>query len=179
MEALLGALYGRVEKNYRFSLGVRPEDYRSHRYFSALANILNALEANRGFTNFVRAPSLPNVDFFVPDPGFILEFDESQHFSLARKIAIENYPADLTVGFSLNRWISLCVEIAARDEEPPFRDEQRAWYDTLRDFVPAFEHLRPTVRLYAGAMRWCEFDPENPEDLSRFREFVERKGNVR
>jgi hypothetical protein len=29
----------------------------------------------------------------------------------------------------------LCEEINAKDNYPPYRDEQRAWYDTLRDFL--------------------------------------------
>lgn len=175
VEALLRALYGSVEKNHRFALGVKPEDYRDCDHFGALTAILTALESRRGFKNFVRAPSLPEVDYFVPAPGFILEFDESQHFTLPRKLALELYPRGLELGFSRDRWIALCASIDAKDDDPPFRDEQRAWYDTLRDFAPAVEKLRPTVRLYAGAMRWCALDAGDPGDRSRFRALVESK----
>ena len=47
------------------------------------------------------------------------------------------------------------------------RDEQRAWYDTLRDLVPSIKGLRPTVRLYARDRAWCSLDPDSKEDRSR------------
>ena len=51
--------------------------------------------------------------------------------------------------------IYLSETIAAEDDDPPFRDEQRAWYDALRDFVPAFEGLQPTVKFQShGRRRW-------------------------
>lgn len=176
VKALLAPLYGRVEPNYQISLGVKPEEYRGHEYSAALAEILAALQAHRGFENFVRAPGLPPVDFFLPGPGFIVEFDEAQHFTLPRKIALERYPPDLKLGFSAARWIDLCTKIHARDDDPPFRDEQRAWYDTLRDFAPAFADLKPTVRLYAGAARWCELNPEKRADIVTFRRLIEEPG---
>jgi len=175
VEALLRAAYGSVEKNYRFSLGVKPEDYWDYQHFGALRTILAALESYRGFKNFIRAPYLPEVDYLVLDPGFILEFDESQHFTLPRKITLEHYPRRLELGFSPERWIALCASIDAKDDEPPFRDEARAWYDMLRDFAPAVERLRPTVRLYAGAMQWCALNPDDPGDLSMFQALVERR----
>ena len=165
VENFLRKLYGRVEINYKFSLGVKPEDYNNHKYYRYLAEIHTALAAHRGFQDFVRAPSLPIVDFFVPNPGFIVEFDESQHFTLPRKLALSHYPPDFQVGFSLQQWIYLCETIAAEDHDPAFRDEQRAWYDTLRDFVPAFEGLEPTVRLDAGELQWCALNAEAFQDL--------------
>jgi hypothetical protein len=175
VETLLGTLYGRVETNYKFALGVKPQDYNNHKYYSYLAEIYAALAANRGFQDFVRAPSLPNVDFFVPKPGFIVEFDESQHFTLPRKLALNHYPRDLQLGFSLQQWIYLSETIAAEDDDPPFRDEQRAWYDALRDFVPAFEGLQPTVRLYASELQWCALDGETPDALKCFEDVIEKK----
>jgi hypothetical protein len=175
VENLLGKLYGRVERNYKFALGVKPEDYNNHKYYRYLAEIHAALAANRGFQDFVRAPSLPNADFFVPKPGFIVEFDESQHFTLPRKLALNHYPRDLQLGFSLQQWIYLSETIAAEDDDPPFRDEQRAWYDALRDFVPAFEELQPTVRLYASELQWCALDGETPDALKCFEKVIEKK----
>ena len=117
---------------------------------------------------------LPHCDFFIPNPGFILEFDESQHFTLPRKIALERYPDDLKMGFSRERWMMLCQRIDSKDNDPPYRDEQRAWYDTLRDFLPAIKGLKPTVRLFARDFVWCSLDPDDPSDVRRFKNLLMR-----
>jgi hypothetical protein len=56
----------------------------------------------------------------------------------------------LELGFDKKRWIRLCETIGAKDNDPPYRDEQRAWYDTLRDFLPSIRGLKPTIRLHSG-----------------------------
>ncbi|HPU23972.1 MAG TPA: hypothetical protein PL149_07445 [Candidatus Kapabacteria bacterium] len=56
----------------------------------------------------------------------------------------------------------------AKDNDPIYRDEQRAWYDTLRDFLPAIKGLKPTVRLFAKDYVWCSFDPDNQSDVKKF-----------
>ncbi|RLG90054.1 MAG: hypothetical protein DRO36_06730 [Candidatus Hecatellales archaeon] len=129
---LLEEIYGRVEKNYKFSVGTHPEDFEDTRYYCELKEIYEALQSHRGFKEFVKAKTLPNCDFFIPDPGFIVEFDESQHFTLPRKITLERYPPSLELGFSREKWITLCNEINAKDNDPPYRDEQRAWYDNFK-----------------------------------------------
>ena len=48
-----------------------------------------------------------------------------------------------------------CDEIRAYDNDPPYRDEQRAWYDTLRDFIPEMKGFLPTVRVFAKDLAWC------------------------
>ena len=78
------------------------------------------------------------------------------------------YPDDQLLGFSKERWVALCDKHKARDNDPPYRDEQRAWYDTLRDLVPSLEGFRPTVRLYARDFAWCSLNPDSSHDLKRF-----------
>jgi hypothetical protein len=56
------------------------------------------------------------------------------------------------LGFDKRKWIELCDQINAHDNYPLFRDEQRAWYDTLRDFLPTIKPLLPTVRLYKKSL---------------------------
>ncbi len=129
-----------------------------------------ALKAHRGFGvgDSVRADRLAACDFWVPDPGFIVEFDESQHFTAPRKLALAGYPAKHPLGFSAECWIALCEHHKARDNDPPYRDEQRAWYDTLRDLVPPLEGLQPTVRIYARDRAWCSLDLEDSDHLRTF-----------
>jgi len=169
---LLEKVYGRVLQNHRIPLGTRPGDLHNNPRYAVLNGIFENLKQHRGFTDFIRA-SYVDVDFFVPDPGIIIEFDESQHFTEPRKIALLRYPPDLATGFSRDAWMQHCDEIRAYDNDPPFRDEQRAWYDTLRDFLPEIAGFRPIVRLYARDQVWCELDPENPENVRKFREILE------
>lgn len=173
IETMLRKIYGGVEVNYKFEAGTRPEDYGDSPFHSKLKEIFSELRDHRGHEDFIRSQTLPRCDFFVPDPGFIVEFDESQHFTVPRKLSLQCYPNGLKLGFSKEKWIRLCDEIRARDNDPPFRDEQRAWYDTLRDFLPEMKGLSPTVRLYSNAMRWCSLDPNEPNDLEKFRNLID------
>jgi hypothetical protein len=101
---------------------------------------------------------MPPCDYVVSDPPFILEFDESQHFTRPRLVTLALYPENLESGFWLSHWQELCRQIDAQDDQPFDRDERRAWYDTLRDLVPTVHGFNPTVRLYAGEFAWCSLD---------------------
>ena len=173
IKELLEKIYGKVEQNYRFEIGTRLNDFINTPYYEKLKKIYDALRSYRGFENFVRARKLPACDFFVPKPGFVIEFDESQHFTEPRRIALENYPEGLKLGFDKKKWMDHCKKIKAQDNNPPYRDEQRAWYDTLRDFLPMIKNLKPTVRLYAKDYVWCSFDPNNSSDVERFKQILE------
>ena len=59
-------------------------------------------------------------------------------------------------------------KMKAVDNDPPYRDEQRAWYDSLRDFLPIMVGLQPTVRIYMGKFRWCSLDPQKESDIATF-----------
>jgi len=170
---LLEKIYGRVITNYRIPVSTKPEDLREHPRYPVLNEIYTSLQSHRGFTEFVRA-SYVDVDFFLPEQGIIVEFDESQHFTEPRKITISHYPSDIETGFSRETWMKHCDEIHAYDNDPPFRDEQRAWYDTLRDFIPERKGFQSTVRLYSRDMEWCTLDPEKSEDVEKFKEILAR-----
>jgi very-short-patch-repair endonuclease len=71
-------------------------------YYKKLTEIYEALQNFRGFKEFVKAKSLPQCDFFLPKYKFIVEFDESQHFTLPRKITLERYPKELELGLIEN-----------------------------------------------------------------------------
>lgn len=168
VKRLLEKIYGKVEQNYKFEIGTYPEDFKNTPYYDKLKEIYEALQSHRGFKEFVKSKTLPDCDFFVLNQGFIVEFDETQHFTEPRRIALENYPEKLELGFDRERWIELCKRIKAKDNDPPYRDEQRAWYDTLRDFLPTIKGSKPTVRLFAKDYVWCSFDPNNSSDVKRF-----------
>jgi hypothetical protein len=129
----------------------------------------------RGCSDFANVAWRSEVDNFVPDPGFIVEFDESQHFTALRAAALDRYPSDLSIGFHIGEWCRHCIEIDAHDKDPVDRDEKRAWYDTLRDFAPAWLGIGPTVRLFSQERKWCSFDPDRDEDVVAFRVLIEER----
>ena len=175
---LLERLYGVCVANHALGYSTRPESYDGTSIGPTLRKVAVALESFRGFgtTDFVRRKGLAQCDFWVPNPGFVVEFDESQHFTKPRKLALKAYADQQPLGFSARRWMNLCEKHDAKDNNPPFRDEQRAWYDALRDLVPSTRGLRPTVRLYARDTAWCSLNPNNQDDLERFSRLIAEPG---
>ena len=175
---LLERLYGTCLTDHRFRWRTSLAAYRGTQIERTLRNVAAALKTHRrfGVGDFVKSEYLAACDFWVPDPGFIVEFDESQHFTTPRNLALLAYPTEHLLNFSAERWISLCERHNARDNDPPYRDEQRAWYDTLRDLVPPLEDLKPTVRLYARDLAWCSLDPNDGDHLEAFSNLI-RKGS--
>ncbi len=117
-------------------------------------------------------PAITSFQNVISDPPFIVEFDESQHFSRSRLITLANYPENFPLGFSRARWQELCCAIDASDDQPFDRDERRAWYDTLRDLVPTLHGFQPTVRFYAEEVAWCGLTTSE-QDLAKVRTTLE------
>lgn len=166
----LDQIFGIVEENYKFKIGTIPSDFKNSDLYMVLTEIYDSLKHHRGHEEFVRTSTLPRCDLYIPSERVIIEFDESQHFSIPRKISLTNYPDSLTLGYNKDKWINLCERIHASDNDPKciFRDEQRAWYDTLRDFLPQIVGLNPTKRVFAKDYIWCELNPDNQKDIDTF-----------
>jgi hypothetical protein len=172
---LLAAVYSSCLTGYSFPWPAKPEEYQKTIIGGALRQIHAALQRSRGYQDFAKSAYMPPCDFYVPASAFILEFDESQHFTQARRLTLSLYPAQVEVGFPLGEWMHLCSVINASDDEPPDRDERRAWYDTLRDLLPAIHGLKPTVRLCWNEFRWCSLDSESKGDQERFRGILKQR----
>ena len=170
----LERIYGTCVRDHRFRWRTGLADYAGSPIGSTLQDVAQALQGHRGFgiDEFVRSKEVAACDYWVPDPGFIVEFDESQHFTSPRRLALSVYAGQHSLGFSAKRWLDLCERHDAKDGSPPYRDEQRAWYDTLRDLVPVAEGLSPTVRLYARDRVWCSLDPERRDDREGFMRLI-------
>jgi hypothetical protein len=140
-----------VERESNLEMPARLQDYCNTANFEVLRKIFDSLKEHRGFNSFVRAGTVRGFDYYVPSARFVLEFDESQHFTAPRAIALSAYPSSLKVGFSVSDWINRCKQLDRHDNDPPDRDEQRAWLDALRDFAPSAKALHPLVRVFAGA----------------------------
>lgn len=166
---LLTAIYSDCQVGQSFPWSSQPEDYVNTPIGNLLQRIRAGVGALRGHRDFIKSAEMPPCDFYISDPPFILEFDESQHFSRARLVTLSFYPEEFKLGFSLARWRELCRQINAVDDQPFDRDERRAWYDTLRDLLPSLHGFAPTVRLYAGEYPWCSLDTSSDSDRTVFR----------
>jgi len=124
-----------------------------------LASIFEALRAMRGFSNFAGAGRSLRCDFYIPHERLIVEYDERQHFTLQRAKALELYPAALSLEFDRQEWIKTCNSIKATDPNPPYRDEQRAFYDSLRDILAAHNGYR-LIRFRQGDFDWTCHEAE-------------------
>ena len=170
---LLTEVFGEVNQNYNINLSCSLDAFKNKPCYAELEKIYLSLQNYRGYDSFVHSYKLSHADFFVVNPGFIVEFDESQHFTVPRAIALENYPENLRLGFDKHRWIEICKKLDRHDNNPgPWRDEQRAWYETLKDFAPVFLNLKPTIRLYPKDCIWCELNPNSDKDLKKFKEII-------
>ena len=171
---LLERIYGACVLNHRFGWQTGLAAYVGTSIDPVLRDVAGVLAKYRGYGigTFVRSNVLAGCDYWVSDLGLIVEFDESQHFTRPRKLALSVYADTNPLGFAARRWLELCEHHDARDNAPPWRDEQRAWYDTLRDLVPSIMGLQPTVRLYAPDRVWCSLDPDSGEDRERFSDLI-------
>ena len=118
---LLERIYGTCLPNHHLCWQTGLAPYAGTSIYSALRNMAAVLKMHRGFGigDFVRRDVLAGCDFWVPDPGFIVEFDESQHFTSPRKLTLSAYANEPPLGFSTERWIALCEHHDARDNAPP------------------------------------------------------------
>ncbi|MDR3181758.1 MAG: hypothetical protein LBT89_02375 [Planctomycetaceae bacterium] len=98
--------------------------------------IHNALVAYRGLHPVVEKKDI-RCDFVIESDKLIIEFDERQHFSEARKISLAHYPDSVVIHFDKSKWKKLCEEKQAKDNDPAYRDEQRALLDSVRDIAAA------------------------------------------
>ncbi|MGH7874628.1 MAG: hypothetical protein ACREQO_20755 [Candidatus Binatia bacterium] len=158
--------------NHSLPWPTEPQAYRDTAIGPILQRVCLGLGDFRGHRDFIKSPQVPLCDYYVADPPFILEFDESQHFSRARSITLACYPTELTLGFSVFRWRQLCRDIGAIDDIPFDRDERRAWYDTLRDLVPHVHGFKPTIRLYADEFLWCSLDANSNSGIETFQKLL-------
>jgi hypothetical protein len=165
-------LYGQVKVDHKIKVPARIDDYVGKSLHMYLQKILQGLESHRGHKDFIRLRTLRRCDLYVPSINAVVEFDESQHFTQSRKITLSYYPDSLRLGFDLNIWKSLCDNIDAKDNDPIYRDEQRAWYDTIRDFLPIISGFSPTIRMRMGEYHWCSLNPQNPSDVKTFQRMI-------
>jgi hypothetical protein len=90
----------------------------------------------------------------------ILEVDERQHFTAARALTLELYPAGVELGFDPAQWLACSQALTGRERgggfakpRPPLfpgeggRHRQRAFRDALADLLPPQRGWLPTIRI--------------------------------
>lgn len=108
----------------------------------------------------IREGLLLPCDIYHEKHKLIVEYDERQHFTLPRRITLENYPDSIRLNFPRRDWIEQCININAKDGNPPGRDNIRAFYDCVRDVEAAKNGFR-LVRIKHGDFDWENYDENN------------------
>ena len=118
---LLERIYGTCLPNHRFRWPTDLAAYSETSIYPTLRNVASALEAFRGYavSDFAKSKVLAPCDFWIPNPGFVVEFDESQHFTHPRGLSLSAYPHEQPMGFSAARWIGRCEHHDAKDKPSP------------------------------------------------------------
>lgn len=129
-------------------------------------DIVNGLSNYRGDKTFAKKNVTLRCDFVCDSEKVIIEYDERQHFSEARRISLELYK-EMEVGYDINRWIKACEDIQAKDNNPFNRDEIRAYYDSVRD-IEAIKNGYSIVRIMHGDIDFMADDAEE-----KLREVIE------
>ena len=101
-------------------------DATYNRIFKALCQYRNS------DPKFARKDYELRCDFVSESKKTIIEYDERQHFSAARAIALNAYK-DIKLNYNRDLWIRACNEVNAHDNAPAYRDEGRAFFDSTRD----------------------------------------------
>ena len=126
-------------------------------------NIYQALCDYRGNNEFSK-PGKIKCDFVVgiETNKIIIEYDEEQHFTKAREITFSYYPEGIKIYFNKNTWITLCNKLNRHDNNPIYRDEQRAFRDAIRD-IESYKNGYVLFRVYNG-----QYDFSNETDVNKF-----------
>ena len=121
-------------------------------------NLYDALSSYRGDTSFAKKNVTLRCDFVCESQKLIIEYDERQHFSEARRISLEAYK-EIDVLYDRSLWIKACCDVKAKDNSPINRDEIRAYYDSTRD-IACYENGYKLVRIMHGQIDFEASDAE-------------------
>lgn len=134
--------------------------------------LYNALSSYRGNKNFAKKNVMLRCDFVCESRKIIIEYDERQHFSEARRISLLSYP-EVALNYDRELWICACRDIQAKDNQPKNRDEVRAYYDSARD-IEAAKHGYKLIRIMHGQI---DFEADNAsEQLARIINIEDESG---
>jgi hypothetical protein len=143
--------YEKVFWGYPSGQFVNINEYATRKeIYPCLKKIYVALENHRNGKIIIGRKKLANCDIYIPEEHVIVELDEVRHFTELRAVSLKYYPKELTIAFNKEEYFDFCNQIKAKDDDAkkPYRDEQRAWFDVLRDFLPLIDgKYKPVIRI--------------------------------
>ena len=142
--------FGCVMTEAKFDWLVVP-DYSSKD--DVFKDIYDNLKEMRNYSGFSNPGYKLACDFFIPSENLIIEYDENQHFTEQRAESLAHYPSNQNLSFNKDKWREACANIKATDNDPLYRDEQRAFYDSVRDILAARNGI-PLIRIKHGDYDW-------------------------
>ncbi len=83
---------------------------------------------------------------FGPPLSLLFEFDDATHFNRWRARALELYPVEAPLSFSVRACMELCHDARARRVSSA-KLRQQAFRDALVDLLPPAHGLNPTLRI--------------------------------
>lgn len=142
--------FGHIETEKKLEWLKTPNHNNLPKEYKAIANALSKYRNQNGFK---KSNYHLQCDIVLDEQKLIIEYDENQHFTKARKITLENYPSSIYLSYPKQSWITACEKINAKDNSPIDRDEKRAFYDTVRD-IEAFNNGYTLIRIKHGDIDW-------------------------
>jgi hypothetical protein len=185
-EILEKALNQKAETDCKFDWFINSHtEIHFKKYSKDIQQIFIALEGNLLANQNKRNSFLRCDAYFGGKYNFIFEFDEVQHFSLARLVSLNCYPKNLKLNFSLLDWKKYCLMYRQKADgyrkSKPTRDfnfiggrtAQRAYLDCFRDFLPCQNGLNPTLRI--NEFEVADITINNKESQRKIKRLVDKK----
>lgn len=152
--------------------------------YAHIMKVFHALNGDNAALENKKPRKLSPDAYFGGKWNFFFEFDELQHFTAFKLMALSVYPKELIYGFPVNEYMAHCEKHHSKalakgpagyrkpKDEFPFengRAAQRAFFDAFRDLQPQMHGLNPTIRI-------SEFDIKNGISLkSKLREVLKKR----
>ncbi len=175
--AMLQIIFNNVEFKYKAeNISTRLEDYKNSKnkeLYTQLKKIYKSIVKIHGYNDFIKLKNLQRCDLYIPSKKVVIETDELQHFTYPRFISLKNYPENIKLGYDIEWYKNTCDKIRSIDNDPKYRDEQRAWYDTIRDFLPYLtDEVKLTIRIPLGFHSWCDLATNRKDHIKLFKKYI-------
>ncbi len=130
-------------------LGVVPDEV-----LELLGDLFRSLGGDEAALRAKRVGSDPCPDMAFEERGWLVEYDEQQHFTSDRLVTFDRYPTDADVAYDMDAYRALTRRLSAtadryraakQSTDFPFhggRRSQRAYFDAVRDLAAPFFGLR-------------------------------------